>query len=158
MMPEQKNKPAAVELTLVTREMEIPEWTSRDQLVALLHEKMSPYNDTVEDIQRGLDYAFSDQPGMGGFVTLASRDHRLLGALVMLSTGMKGYIPENLLLMVVVDPELRGLGIGREIIDFSVARCEGDVKLHVEHDNPAQRLYLRMGFTSKYIEMRLERS
>ena len=52
MMPEQKNKPAAVELTLVTREMEIPEWTSRDQLVALLHEKMSPYNDTVEDIQR----------------------------------------------------------------------------------------------------------
>jgi ribosomal protein S18 acetylase RimI-like enzyme len=148
----------AVRLDLVEHEQQLPGWTSRDELAILLHEKMAPYNDTLEDVQRGLDYAFSNQPGRGGFAVLASRGQRLLGALVMLDTGMKGYIPENLLLMVVVDPEHRGLGIGQQIIDFALDRCEGSVKLHVEHDNPAQHLYRRLGFTSKYLEMRLERS
>lgn len=148
----------AIRLDYITHEDQLPAWTSRDELAALLHEKMVPYNDTLEDVQRGLDYAFSDLPGMGGFVVLASQNQRLLGALVMLRTGMKGYIPENLLLMVVVDPELRGQGVGQTIIEFSLARCEGAVKLHVEHDNPAQRLYQRLGFASKYLEMRLERA
>ncbi|MDK2978441.1 MAG: hypothetical protein PWP52_1155, partial [Bacteroidales bacterium] len=32
-----------------------------------------------------------------------------------------------------------------------------DVKLHVEYDNPAKRLYERLGMTTKYAEMRLKK-
>ncbi|MEA1899074.1 MAG: GNAT family N-acetyltransferase, partial [Bacteroidota bacterium] len=32
----------------------------------------------------------------------------------------------------------------------------GNIKLHVEYDNPAKRLYERIGFTTKYAEMRYE--
>jgi ribosomal protein S18 acetylase RimI-like enzyme len=47
--------------------------------------------------------------------------------------------------------------VGRQIIDRALSECEGAVKLHVERDNPARRLYERFGFTNTYLEMRYER-
>ena len=134
-----------------------PQWTSRKEFAAFLHDNLKPYEDRPEDIERGIDYAFSDAPGMGGFVLIAEDDKHLVGGLVMLKTGMKGYIPENLLLFVAVDKNRRGKGIGRRLIEDALHECEGDVCLHVEYENPAKRLYERMGFTSKYAEMRLKR-
>ena len=71
-----------------------------------------------------------------------------------MKSGMSGYVPEHILLFVTVDPAARGRGIGGRLIRRSIAECPGDVKLHVEHDNPAKRLYERLGFTAKYAEMR----
>ena len=135
---------------------EFPEGIDRPSLVIFLHENLKPYEDTVEDIERGLDYAFSDQAGKGGFVLLAEQDRRLLGALVMLHTGMEGYIPPNLLLFIAVTKQCRGKGIGRKLCERAIAECAGDVCLHVEYDNPAKRLYERLGFKTKYAEMRLK--
>ena len=45
-------------------------------------------------------------------------------------------------------------GVGAQIIKRSFEIADGDVKLHVEYDNPAKRLYERLGMTSKYAEMR----
>ena len=135
----------------------LPDWIKRPSLVSFLHENLKPYEDTVEDIERGLDYAFSTQPGKGGFVLLAEQDRRLIGVLVMLHTGMEGYIPPNLLLFVAVDKHYRGKGIGRKLCAHAIAECEGEVCLHVEYDNPAKRLYERLGFNTKYAEMRLKR-
>jgi ribosomal protein S18 acetylase RimI-like enzyme len=56
-----------------------------------------------------------------------------------------------------VDPETRGRGIGGALIERCLAEADGDVKLHVDYDNPAKRLYERLGFTSKYAEMRWKR-
>ena len=133
-----------------------PEWIDRPSLAVFLHENLKPYEDTVEDIERGLDYAFSVQPGRGGFVLLAEQDRRLLGALVILHTGMEGYIPPNLLLFIAVAKQCRGKGTGRKLCERAKAECEGDVCLHVEYDNPAKRLYERLGFNTKYAEMRLK--
>ena len=153
-MTSQTDAPTA-ELLVARRQDELPTWLDRDRLARFLHDSLKPYEDAIPDIQRGLDYALSDDPGKGGFVVLAAAGERLLGALVMLDTGMSGYIPENLLLFVAVDPSTRGQGLGRRIIEHAVSRCDGAVKLHVEYDNPAKRLYERIGFTSKYAEMRL---
>ena len=135
----------------------LPEWIDLPALAGFLHENLKPYEDTVADIESGIDYALADQPGRGGFVLLAEQDRRLLGVLVMLRTGMQGYIPPNLLLFVAVDQSRRGKGLGRKLCTSAIAACKGDVCLHVEYDNPAKRLYERMGFGSKYAEMRLTR-
>ncbi len=138
----------------VQSEEELPPWASRARLAGFFHETMRPWHDTLEDIQRGLDYAFSDAEGKGGFLALVEVEDELAGALLMLHTGMGGYVPAHMLLFVSVDPGRRGQGLGSRIIEASLARCDGPVKLHVEYENPAKRLYERLGFASKYAEMR----
>lgn len=142
------------EFILVDQETDIPDWTNREALAFFFHENMKPYEDTMQDIQRGFDYAFSKDGGKGGFILLASHDRQLAGGLVMLKTGMQGYVPENLLLFISVRSDLRGLGIGRILSERAISLVQGNIKLHVEYDNPARHLYERLGFSNKYAEMR----
>lgn len=141
----------------VNTEDDFPAWAPRDTCVRFFHETMKPYNDEVPDVERALDYALVPGKGQGGFVMLAHLDEELVGALCMLDTGMSGYIPENILLFVSVSPDARGKGIGGKLIEHCLDQVDGDVKLHVEYDNPAKRLYERLGFTTKYAEMRWTR-
>jgi ribosomal protein S18 acetylase RimI-like enzyme len=140
--------------TKVTEDGQFPDWASREDVESFLFQKMQPYNDNPEDITRGVNFALGVDGAPGGFVMLANLDGKLVGVLVMLRTGMQGFIPDNILLYVGVDPDMRGKGIGRKLIDHCIEQSDGDVKLHVEYDNPAKRLYERIGFTSKYAEMR----
>lgn len=145
-----------LEYSYFDRVEDLPPWLSLDLLADAFHHKMKPYHDTLQDVRRALEYGLGVDPGKdGGFVMTACRGQELVGGILMLRTGMGGYIPSWILLMVFVDPSLRGQGVGRQLIDRARARCDGDIKLHVEHDNPARRLYERVGFTSKYLEMRL---
>ncbi|MBN2574911.1 MAG: GNAT family N-acetyltransferase [Deltaproteobacteria bacterium] len=148
---------SAPHLFFVPAGQELPSWISRQELATFLHEHMKPYEDTLVDVRRGLDDALGNRPGPGGFVVLARLGTQLTGALVMLGTGMRGYIPEHLLLFVAVDRSLRNRGIGELLVRAAEKRCDGDIKLHVEHDNPAKRLYERLGFVSKYADMRLRK-
>jgi ribosomal protein S18 acetylase RimI-like enzyme len=36
-----------------------------------------------------------------------------------------------------------------------IKNTDGDIALHVEPENPALHLYKKLGFTNKYLEMRL---
>lgn len=143
-----------LELVHLRTEDDFPTWTNREKLARFLHHTMKPWEDTEADIHRALDYCFSQAEGKGGFTVLAGMDRRLVGAVVILDTGMGGYVPEHILLFVSVDPELRGRGLGRRLIGEALSACPSAVKLHVEYDNPAKRLYERLGFRSKYAEMR----
>lgn len=118
---------------------------------------LGKFGDPKEDILKCLDYALD--PGMhaGGFVILAKENDRIVGALVMNKTGMAGYIPENILVYIAVDETMRGMGIGKKILDMALKMSQGGIALHVEPDNPARKLYERLGFTNKYLEMRLNR-
>lgn len=153
--PRAGHKP--VDFQVFHEEADLPESARRPELIRFFHECMKPYEDRPEDVARALDYAFSERPGEGGFLVLGRRGKEIVSGLVMLRTGMGGYVPENLLLFVATRPELRGQGIGRRICERALAECRGAVKLHVEHENPAKRLYERLGFRSRYAEMRLAR-
>lgn len=129
---------------------------SRDAFVDFLFTHLDQFGDPKEDINKCLNYAFSDNTSEGGFALAAYYDDKLVGALIMNKTGMSGYIPENILVYIAVDASYRGKGFGRQIVERSFKEVEGNVKLHVEYDNPAKRLYERIGFTTKYAEMRYD--
>ena len=133
---------------------DFPSWASPDDLAQFLYESLKPYEDPLRDVRQGITDALVPQSGKPGFVLIADIDEKIVGGLIMLRTGMKGYVPENLLLMVAVDPVTRGKGVGSQLIKRSFDLAEGDVKLHVEYNNPAKRLYERLGMTNKYAEMR----
>jgi ribosomal protein S18 acetylase RimI-like enzyme len=44
--------------------------------------------------------------------------------------------------------------LGSRLIREAIDCAEGDVKLHVEKNNPAIKLYKKLGFKDDYIEMR----
>lgn len=136
---------------------DFPSWLTPEDMARYFSETMVPYNDSFEDTMAAVNYAFKPGDGPGGFLNIVHTGEKLVGACLMLRTGMSGYIPEWILLMVTVDPATRGQGIGRKLIDTCLAEADGDVKLHVEYDNPAKRLYERIGFTTKYAEMRYKK-
>jgi ribosomal protein S18 acetylase RimI-like enzyme len=156
-MPSTNSEGAASEALPIERfdsYSDLPDWLSREQLGGFLYESLKPYEDPYEVVLAGLDYALGDDPCRDGFVVVAHRDEAVLGAVVMLDTRMAGYVPENLLLFIAVKPEARGKGIGGRLLQRVFAETSGMIKLHVENDNPARRLYERAGFESKYLEMR----
>jgi [ribosomal protein S18]-alanine N-acetyltransferase len=140
----------------INRESEFSDVT-RDEFIDFLFTHLDRFGDPKEDINKCLDYAFSDAESAGGFALVAFYDGVLVGGLIMNKTGMSGYIPDNILVYVAVDATYRGKGIGRQIIEYAHKEAEGRVKLHVEYDNPAKRLYERIGYTSKYAEMRFDK-
>jgi ribosomal protein S18 acetylase RimI-like enzyme len=91
----------------------------------------------------------------GGFVVVAHEENEIAGAVIVNKTGMKGYIPENILVYIAVSRAHRGKGVGKQLMKKAIAQAEGDIALHVEPENPAKFLYEKLGFTNKYLEMRL---
>ncbi len=125
-----------------------------EEFIDFMHTHLGRFGDPKEDIRKCLRYAFSTEKSEGGFVLVAYFEGKLVGGLIMNRTGMAHYIPDWVLVYVAVDASYRGKGFGRQIIEEAFTHCDGDVKLHVEYDNPAKRLYERIGFTNKYAEMR----
>lgn len=143
-----------LEIKEIYTEDELKKLMSREEYVDFLYEHLDRFGDEKEAINKCIDYAFSDESGKGGFLLAAYFEGNMVGALIMNKTGMSGYIPENILVYVAVDAKYRGKGFGGEICKHSFKVADGDVKLHVEYDNPAKRLYERVGMTNKYAEMR----
>lgn len=128
----------------------------RIEFVKFLHKHLGKFGDPIPHIQKCLDYSFSDEKSEGGFALAAYEGNNLVGGVIINKTGMGGYIPENILVYIAVDASLRGKGIGSQLINKVFDLADGDIKLHVEHNNPAKHLYERLGFAHKYAEMRFE--
>ena len=137
----------------------LPDSLSPTDLSKRIQEWMHPYSDTPSDTLRGVLDALEGRPAPGGFIIIASSESSVpSGALVMLKTGMRGYIPPNLLLFLAVDPSRRRSGIGSRLLQKAVENSHGPIKLHVEPDNPALSLYRKNGFSPAYLDMRLIRN
>lgn len=132
-----------------------PSDSQKNEIADFLVNHLENFGDPKEDVLKCLDYALGQNSSAGGFVILALENEKIIGALVMNKTGMSGYIPENILVYIAVDAAQRGKGIGMQIMDRAIKMANGGIALHVEADNPARKLYERLGFTNKYLEMRL---
>ena len=127
-----------------------------DRVVNFLHKHLEEFGDTKEDIRKALDYVFDDY--RGGHILLGLEKEKIVGAVVINETGMSGYIPENILVYIAVHKEHRGEGLGKALMKHAIRLTTGNIALHVEPENPAVHLYNKVGFTNKYLEMRLQKA
>lgn len=125
-------------------------------LVDFLHKSLSQFTDTKAQIQKAIDYALMQVDSFGGFIGIIWDGEEIVGATVVNATGMDGYIPPYILVYIAVDESKRGQGMGQAIIMEIIRKVKCDIALHVEPHNPAVRLYKRMNFSNKYLEMRYQ--
>lgn len=123
-----------------------------------LFQHLDQYGDPKEDIAKAMRYSLGDGGRPGGFVLAAKDGDKVTGAVVVNETGMNGYIPDNILVYIATHGEHRGKGIGKKLMQKAIEVANGDIALHVEPDNPAKMLYEQLGFTNKYLEMRLKKN
>jgi len=131
----------------------------KSEIADFLFQHLEEYRDPVEDILKCLDYALGNQTPYSGHVFLArdAENAGIRGAVVVNHTHMKGFIPENILVYIAVDKNTRGTGLGTRLMQYAIENVEGSIALHVEPHNPAKKLYEKLGFQNKYLEMRLTR-
>lgn len=129
--------------------------TAQANAVNFLYENLQQYGDPKQDIEKAIMYALNQtERETSGFVLVATIDEEIVGVTVVNETGMKDYIPENILVYIATHQDYRGKGIGMSLMQNAIESSEGNIALHVEPDNPARKLYEKLGFTNKYLEMR----
>lgn len=131
----------------------------KQEIVQFLFKHLEQYGDPEKDISDAINYALGFENKPGGHVITArdEKTNHLVGAVVVNKTGMSGYIPENILVYIATDKEVRGKGIGKKLMQEAIDSSQGDIALHCEPENPALHLYKKLGFSSKYLEMRLKK-
>jgi len=134
-----------------------PSIYEKKQIIDFLYKHLEKYGDPKPDIEKAINYAIKESPSFGGFVMVSMHNNSITGVVVVNQTGMEGYIPENILVYIATHREHRGNGIGKQLMKKAIELTKGDIALHVEPDNPARFLYEKIGFTSKYIEMRYKK-
>ncbi|WP_010665244.1 GNAT family N-acetyltransferase [Marinilabilia salmonicolor] len=131
-----------------------PSEPQKQEIIDFLYTHLDRFGDPKEDISKAIDYSLKLSDSFGGFVLEMRDDNQVIGAVVINKTGMDGYIPGNILVYIAMHRDYRGKGLGKDLMEKALNEAAGDVALHVEPDNPAKKLYERLGFTNKYLEMR----
>ncbi|MCH8554341.1 MAG: GNAT family N-acetyltransferase [Schleiferiaceae bacterium] len=128
-----------------------------DKIADFLYVHLDAYGDKREDIVKCLEYALVPGKGQGGFAVVGQQENEIKGAVVINHTGMSGFIPEHILVYIAMHKDTRGKGFGKQLMQTAIAEAPGNIALHVEPNNPAKFLYEKLGFTNKYLEMRLNK-
>lgn len=135
----------------------LPKQEEETRIATFLHAQLEQYGDPLSDIQKAMDYALGKNGKPGGLIIVGKEETEIVSVVVLNNTGMDGYIPANILVYIATDRTQRGKGIGKKMMQAAIQGVDGDIALHVEPDNPAKHLYENLGFTNKYLEMRLKK-
>ncbi|MGZ2370065.1 GNAT family N-acetyltransferase [Ancylomarina sp. YFZ004] len=134
-----------------------PSLREKENLLDFLFDNLQEYGDPRSDIEKAMSYALKETTSFGGFIVVSYLEDEISGVVVVNQTGMKDYIPENILVYIATHKNHRGKGIGKELMKKTIDIAEGSIALHVEPENPARFLYEKVGFNSKYVEMRYKK-
>lgn len=134
-----------------------PSPAEKNGMIQFLYQQLERFGDSASDIESAINYALKEIESFGGFVLQGLQEGQLASVVVVNRTGMKDYIPENILVYIATHSHYRGKGIGKEMMLKAIDTAQGNIALHVEPDNPAKYLYEKIGFKSKYLEMRFKK-
>jgi GNAT superfamily N-acetyltransferase len=134
-----------------------PNLNEKEDLINFLFDNLQEYGDPKADIEKAVSYALKETVSFGGFILVSYLEDEISGVVVVNQTGMKDYIPENILVYIATHKDHRGKGIGKELMRQTIDLADGSIALHVEPENPARFLYEKVGFSSKYVEMRFKK-
>lgn len=134
-----------------------PNLKEKENIINFLFDNLQEYGDPKPDIKKAVNYALKETTSFGGFVLVSYLNNEISGIVVVNQTGMKDYIPENILVYIASHKNHRGKGIGKALMQKTIDLVNGSIALHVEPENPAKFLYEKVGFSSKYIEMRYKK-
>ncbi len=134
-----------------------PSELEKNELVDFLFDNLEQYGDPKLHIKKAIDYSIKEFISFGGFTMVLNENGMIKGVVVVNQTGMGGYIPENILVYIATHKNHRGEGLGKTLMSKALEIAQGDIALHVEAENPAKKLYEKLGFTNPYLEMRLKK-
>ncbi len=134
-----------------------PNITEKESLINFLFDNLQEFGDPRPDIEKAVDYALKESVSFGGVILVSFLENESSGVVVVNQTGMKDYIPENILVYIATHKNHRGKGIGKALMQEAIDQAEGSIAMHVEPENPARFLYEKVGFSSKYVEMRYKK-
>ena len=86
---------------------------SHQTIANFLFTHLEEYGDKVEDILKCIDYAMN--PAKGGNIIVGLDNEKIVGVVILNNTGMKDFIPENILVYIAVDNSQRGKGFGKKL-------------------------------------------
>ncbi len=110
-----------------------------------------------QSIQEAVEYAVKLKPSFGGFILTAEKDRQIVGAIIANRTGMESYNPKNIFVFVSLHEDFQDEALIEALMQRAIRHADGDVAMHVEPDNPALKLYQKLGFQAQYLELRFSR-
>ncbi len=120
-----------------------------NEFLGLLDSWLIQYSDPLVEIQEAFDNALER-----GFVLTAYFDDELAGICVLSKTSFEDFFPKYHLSYIATKVEIKGKGIGTQLMQRAIELAEGNLSLHVDVENEnAIKLYEKMGFKRKYYRM-----
>jgi [ribosomal protein S18]-alanine N-acetyltransferase len=132
-----------------------PSFIQKERISRFILDNSCEQDLSYEIIWRSVDYALSLSKNQGGFILLAKDDGDITGALVINRTSMEDYIPENILIHLVIGAHVNKNETGLKLLRMAVELTNGKLAVRLNKDHPDRSLYEVMGFRERYIEYQL---
>lgn len=122
---------------------------SYERFLELLDKWLLVYTDPINEMKEAVVNAFEE-----GHVLLAYQQNKLVGITVISRSKFNEFFPKYHLSYIATKTNIKGKGIGTQLMQEAINITEGDISLHVDIENPkAIKLYEKMGFKRKYYRM-----
>ncbi|WP_100612029.1 hypothetical protein [Confluentibacter lentus] len=105
------------------------------RITKFIFEHSGAYRDSKSAIKKSLLYAIKEIPGLGGYVFVLEHKNEVLGVLVINKTGMNEYIPENILVYLVINKNHDEDAIKEKLINYTMNYCKGDIALYINKES-----------------------
>jgi GNAT superfamily N-acetyltransferase len=110
-----------------------------------------------KSIRKAMQYSAKEIPGLGGYVFVIEQDKEILGLTIINKTGMGYYIPENFIVLFVVNKAYKNQGIAEKLMEYAKKNCTGGISIHLKKNDPMHAFFQSNGFEEDYVELRLKR-
>ena len=133
-----------------------PSFIQKERVTRFILDNSCEQDLSYEIVWRSVEYALSLSKNQGGFILLTREDGDITGALVINRTSMEDYIPENILIHLVIGAHVNKNETGLRLLRMAIELTKGKLAVRLNKDHPDISLYEVMGFRERYIEYQLQ--